>query len=722
MLKAIDCSKIDTKRFINNERCHQYEFISQSSPKKSGKASCSSKQLSARELLLCDYSIMSSLIELQLHCAKISIDDEALFPRNEKIVLIDEITNKMKRLKSYMLNLNSDELEIISVAMLDYRSNLDSKNRKMSGYLAEAILDHFKSAMQVSKKLEGNKKITESLLLKRSNKISNKNRLATIGYLDKYLDSRKDSNSLHKISKGIGLILVDMTTLEGWDKKLAAQEALRLLGEYLKSKPATKTPHISESVMKELNNMGIPVGDLCKFRDTLTHKQIFYLISMGDANLLQELLPSLRDIINKKIIDLETDLVKKFIDVNLEKITNHSLRERISATTKQPLNIRDFKRGISEITSKDSYYHSLPADHEDKLLVNDMYETIQKMNSVKDSKVFDHYDDITTESSFYTYRERIDPLTRENELIKLLKNKIEKGLFDLGRIPDDILQAISTSVVKGIGLSKQDKVISEENLKKYLLSDNGLSLEHVKRVTSVLDDHYSRKIQSDFHILKKVTNVYAVKSQIINLYDTLERYAKFKGESILARKIKLIRNFLSHGDALISLENDLHLTTKIAELTKKSILEKLDTKLNNKLLENINDHLFIETLFDDSEALSVDDLWLDDSQDITNELPDYLFSEKVENVLSAMKLRDILKQKLDCDKGLNILRSEIESLQKELRNIPLDDRNNPRIEVIERTLDTKLQEISNLEGKIRNIKKDIQGDIDLKIMQERFER
>ncbi|XP_076285725.1 uncharacterized protein LOC143211701 isoform X2 [Lasioglossum baleicum] len=521
------------------------------------------------------------LTGLQLYCiGKLIQNGDTSFPLQRRQKLAEKIKNNIKQMRKSLLRKDAKTFNILGLALLDYESTLNSGEGQFklefNKSLAKAIIYYYRDL--ASKDL---KKLDEKYSVDSQYKEITK--ITSVDALGDYFQIRKSSNSLYSISEGIESILESIKGAETTtdEKRLAVQEALRLTGEYLKG--TDQTPNLDDKLREQLKEKGIPVENLTKFRDMLIHKHLFSLIENERVDeIISKGLPAVKDIIDSQIVKLEREFISGIIDRNFNNIQNNSFKKIV--VTNGSLDITDKRKYIPdlivalELIKTEDSYQSLEA--KDKALIDEIYENTQQMNSKRFfpseiervSKITFSEEKKLISSSL---EEDIDTSRKIEKLREGLKNYVIKNVKGLESIQADRLKSLYNEII--------DDTATEESVTEHL---NKLEIqEHVSKDTiQHLKTFYSEKIKSEFNLLKTLKNSYAIKSQILNLYDIVERHdslvsAQKKGNrKATIKKLITTRNYLSHGSALVSVEEDRALSSEIPKLLREGFITELENK------------------------------------------------------------------------------------------------------------------------------------------------
>ncbi|XP_076285654.1 uncharacterized protein LOC143211676 [Lasioglossum baleicum] len=518
------------------------------------------------------------LIGLQLYCIdKLIQNGDTSFPLQSRQKLAEEIKNNVKQMTKSLLRKDANKFKILGLALLDYESTLNSGEGQFklefNKSLAKAIIYYYRDlASKDLKQLD--EKYSEDSQYKEITKIT------SVDALDDYFQIRKSSNSLYSISEGIESILESIKGEETStdEKRLAVQEALRLSGEYLKG--TDQTPNLDDKHREQLKEKGIPVENLTKFRDMLIHKQLFSLIENERVDeIINKGLPAVKDIIDSEIVKLEHEFIRGIIDRNFNNIQNNSFKEIV--VTKRSLDITDESKYIPdlikalELIKQEDSYQSLEA--KDKVLIDEIYENAQQMNSSK--RFFSSKTERVSKITFSeekklissSLEEDIDTSKNIEKLREGLKNDVIKNVKGLESIQADRLESLYNEIIDGTATEKR---LNKLEIEERVSVD---TIQHLKTF-------YSEKIKSEFNLLKTLKNSYAIKSQILNLYDIVERHdslvsAQKKGNrKATIKKLITTRNYLSHGSALVSVDEDRALASEVAKLLREGFITELENK------------------------------------------------------------------------------------------------------------------------------------------------
>ncbi|XP_076299445.1 uncharacterized protein LOC143218247 [Lasioglossum baleicum] len=307
------------------------------------------------------------LLGLQLYCIE---HGDTSFPLDKRKELAEKIKNKINQMTNNLLRKDAKEFKNLGLALLDYESTLKEGqfSLKFNKSLAKATIYYYRKLTLKDLGPLDTKYMTEDQY----------RYITTItSVLDDYFDVRRNSNSLHKISRGIGSILesikVEGTTAD--EKILAVQEALRRSGEYLKG--TKDTPNLDYKLGTELTMEGIPVLNLITFRDTLTHKHLFPLIENETVDKISGDLTFVRYIIDNEIDKLKSEFISRIIDQNFRKIEvfNASFKDILSI--KMPdKSIPDIITALESIKEGNSY---MDLTNNEKALIDEIYENAKQI-------------------------------------------------------------------------------------------------------------------------------------------------------------------------------------------------------------------------------------------------------------------------------------------------------------------------------------------------------
>ncbi|XP_076300828.1 uncharacterized protein LOC143219007 isoform X2 [Lasioglossum baleicum] len=308
--------------------------------------------------------------------------------------------------------------------------------------------------------------------------------------------------------------------------------------------------------------------------ESIKKENSYMTLKKKDKALIDEIYENAKQINSPRKTN-NSEFIRFIIHQNFGKIQDESFKNIVK--NDKSLNMTDKKKSIPDIISalelikRENSYKSLT--NNDKALIDGIYENAKQINPQR----FPSRETNNSNKPVKKYwASSLAEATKDSNTIEKLRKKVGTDVIkNVKGVKSQAIQILFYGIIDGIDgepRSQSLQLALEQHLLKNQVQESDAA-EAIKH----LGKFYSKKIKSEFYLLKTLKNDYAIRSQILNLYDVVQRNDDLvntgsKYQWTAAR----MRNYLSHGSTLVTIEEDTVFTKDFAKLVREAFIGELE--------------------------------------------------------------------------------------------------------------------------------------------------
>ncbi|XP_076298784.1 uncharacterized protein LOC143217929 isoform X2 [Lasioglossum baleicum] len=308
--------------------------------------------------------------------------------------------------------------------------------------------------------------------------------------------------------------------------------------------------------------------------ESIKKENSYMSLTKKDKALIDEIYENAKQINSSRETN-NSEFIRFIIDQNFGKIQDESFKNIVK--NDKSLNMTDKKKSIPDIISalelikRENSYKSLT--NNDKALIDGIYENAKQINPQR----FPSRETNNSNKPVKKYwASSLAEATKDSNTIEKLRKKVGTDVIkNVKGVESKAIQILFDGIIEGIDGKPRNQPL-QLALEQYLLNKQVQKSDAAEAIKH-LENFYSKKIKSEFYLLKTLKNDYAIWSQILNLYDVVQRHDDLVNtRSKYQWKAARMRNYLSHGSTLVTIEEDTAFTKDFAKLVREAFIGELE--------------------------------------------------------------------------------------------------------------------------------------------------